>query len=225
MMRPAVHGKMIWRAAVVLFFVCVLCSCSAIGGLFGQNKYDNEAVVRILPTDGEEAETLSEMVRMLSVNSPIIPEFDGIGEAMKSCRDSVLNYMLLKNYGKYTGNIEKLDAAVAEYPQMQITNLIPAREFEETVYAAFGGNWKISNESGRLFIYLDKVSSYTSVTVLNSDPISIEVIELAETENTYRMRVKNTVGDIVSPEYSIVFIKRDDGTAYFKSVKKQTGNV
>lgn len=193
----------------------ILCLTACSGG-----GYAEEETKRTLMTDGDESETLCEMMRMLTVNSPIMPEFDNIGEAMEKCRDSVLYYMLTKNYGKYTGDIERLDAAVAEYPQMQITNLIPAREFEETVYTAFGGTRKISNESGRLFVYLDRVAAYTSVTMLDEDPISIDVIELAETENTYRMRLRCSAGDVTSPEYRAIFVRRDDGTAYFHSVEE-----
>ncbi|MBE6709386.1 MAG: hypothetical protein E7578_09125 [Ruminococcaceae bacterium] len=202
------------RAVLAVILCVVLTSCS-----FGV-EYSEEQVKKELPTDGELAKELSEMIQMLTVNSPILPEFEGIGEAMDSCRDSVLFYMLAENFGKYSGNIEKLDAAVAEYPLMQITNLIPAREFEETVYTAFGGTKKISNESGRIFVYLDKVASYTSVTMLDPDPVDVSVLQLSETENTYRMRVKCSAGEVESPEYTVIFVKREDDTAYFHSVTK-----
>ncbi len=201
--------------AILAVMTAILCLTACSGGGFAE-----EETKRTLASDSNEAETLCEMLRMLTVNSPILPEFENIGEAMKSCRDSVLYYMLTKNYGKYTGDIERLDAAVAEYPQMQITNLIPAREFEETVYTAFGGTRKITNESGRLFVYLDRVAAYTSVTMLDEDPISIDVLELEETENTYRMRFRCFAGDVTSPEYRAIFVKRDDGTAYFYSVEE-----
>lgn len=206
--------KLLRRIVAAVLLCTVLSSCS-----FGI-EYSEESVKRILPTDGEVAERLSEMVQMLTVNSPILPEFEDIGEAMEKCRDSVLFYMLTENYGKYTGDIEKLDAAVAEYPQMQITNLIPAREFEETVYTSFGGTKKISNESGRLFVYLDRVAAYTSVTMLDSDPVDVKIIELAETENTYRMRLRCSADDVESPEYRMIFVKREDDTAYFYSVEE-----
>lgn len=180
--------------------------------------YAEESVTREHYAESDIAHELCEMMRMLTVNSPIMPEFEGIGEAMEQCRDSVLYYMLTKNYGKYTGDIDRLDAAVAEYPQMQIMSLIPAREFEETVYTAFGGTRKISNESGRLFVYLDRIAAYTSVTMLDADPIEVDVISLGETENTYRMRCRCSADEVTSPEYQVIFIKRDDGTVYFHSV-------
>ncbi len=200
------------RAVLAVVLCVILSSCS-----FGV-EYSEENVKRELPTDGELASELAEMIRMLTVNSPMLPEFKEIDAAMESCRDSVLFYMLAESFGKYSGNIEKLDAAVAEYPLMQITNLIPAREFEETVYTAFGGAKKISNESGRLFVYLDKVAAYTSVTMLDPDPIEVSVLQLSETENTYRMRVKCSADDVESPEYTVIFVKRDDDTVYFYSV-------
>ena len=198
----------------------ILVMCCMLGACTDRIPPEEESVSRTLPADGEVAEKLSEMVRMLTVNSPVMPEFDDISEAMEKCRDSVLYYMLTKSYGKYTGDIEKLDRAVAEYPRMQITNLIPAREFEETVYSSFGGTKKITNESGRLFVYLEKIAAYTSVTMLDDDPISVNIEELMETENTYRVRFRCEAGGITSPEYRAIFMKRDDGTVYFYSVEE-----
>jgi len=195
-------------------FLLLLTSCS----FFGHN-YGDEEIISSLPADGEVAKELVDMIPMLSVNSPVLPNFKGATEAMKYCRDSVLYYMLMKSYGKYTGDIKKLDAAVEAYPHMQITSLIPAREFEETVYTAFGGRRKISNESGRLFVYLDKVGAYTAVTILDSDPVKCSVLSLAETENTYRMTVRCSLDGVTAPDYTVVFIKRDEGPAYIYSVE------
>ncbi len=198
----------------LLAAVCILVSCA------GKKDYATEPIVKTVDPDSEIVGELCGMLRMLTVNSPILPEVQSIDDAMESCRDSILYYMLVENYGKYTGDIEKLDLAVAEYPQMQITNLIPAREFEETVYAAFGGTRKISNKSGRLFVYLERVAAYTSVTMVDEDSILIDVSDMVETENTYRMIFRCIAGDVVSEDYRAVFIKRDDGSAYFHSVVK-----
>lgn len=209
------------RILAALVIAATLCGCSAVADMFGVGgSYADEAVIANPDADSEAALMLCDMVRMLSVNSPVIATFDSVTEAMEKCRDSVLYYMLTKNYGKYTGDIEKLDAASVAYPQMQIANFIPAREFEETVYKNFGGNRRIGNEGGTLFIYLEKVSGYTSVSMLDYDPIDVEILELSETEHTYRMRIRNSLGGITSPEYSIMFIKRDDGTAYFRHVRE-----
>ena len=213
-MMSMVLKKICVAVAFAVLVSVVLCSCS------GKIPPEEESVKNMLLTDGEVALELCDMTRMLTVNSPIMPEFDDIGEAMEKCRDSVLYYMLTRNYGKYTGDIDKLDHAVAEYPRMQITNLIPAREFEETVYASFGGTKKITNEDGRLFVYLEKVAAYTSVTMLDEDPVSVDVTSLGETENTYRMTFRCEAGGITSPEYRAIFMKRDDGTVYFYSVEE-----
>lgn len=207
--------------AAALLVAAVLAGCSAVSNVFGVGGgYENESVISSPEYDSEAALMLCDMVRMLSVNSPVIATFDNVSEAMEGCRDSVLYYMLTKNYGKYTGDIEKLDAASEAYPQMQIANFVPAREFEETVYKNFGGNRRIGNESGKLFVYLEKVSGYTTVSMLEYDPMNIEILELSETEHTYRMRIKNSLGDIVSPQYDMLFVKRDDGTVYFKYVRE-----
>lgn len=210
--------RRVFAALLGLVLATALCACAPSG-------YGRESVKTSLPLDGEVAEELCKMLRMLTVNSPIMPEFDSITEAMEKCRDSVLYYMLTENYGKYTGDIEKLDSAAAEYPQMQIANLIPAREFEETVYTSFGGTRKITNESGRLFVYLDKIAAYTSVSILEFEQIDMTLSELSETDNTYRMRFTCSAGEITSPEYTAVFVKRDDGTVYFSQVRKSASDA
>ena len=40
----------------------------------------------------------------------------------------------------------------------------------------------------------------------------------SETDNTYRMRVTLTLGEVTSPAYDIVMINREDKTVYFNSV-------
>ncbi len=196
-----------------------LCSCSVIYGMFGiSSDYRTEPAIAYPEADGETAAALADMISMLTLGSPELPEFKDVVSAMDKCRDSVLFYMLGHNYGKYTGDLKRLDEASEKYPQMTVTNLIPAVEFEATVYKYFGGFRKISNASGQLFVYLDRISAYTAVTVPDVGQVDVNITSLVETEHTYRFNVTCSLGDVTSDEYSVIVVKREDGSMYFDRV-------
>jgi hypothetical protein len=77
---------------------------------FDTHDYEGERVIKEHSTDSEIGEELSDMVKILTVNSTDIPEFKGTKEAVELCRDSVLNSMYSRNFAKYAGNpdVDKL---------------------------------------------------------------------------------------------------------------------
>lgn len=187
---------------------------------FDTHDYEGEAVIETYESDSEKAAELTEMIRTLSINSIDIPTFSGTKEAISLCRDSLLNYMLAHNYTKYTGNIELLDEASAEYPYLRVATLIPADDFENEAYRYFGGKEKVTNENGKLFTYLEKVSAYTTVTEPSATDMEIRVISLEETEQTFRIRFRCSLDGAESDEYFALIIKRADDSCYFKYVEK-----
>lgn len=187
---------------------------------FDSRDYLSEAVTKTYAVDGELAGELAAGVRMLTMNTPSIAEFSSSSEAIGLFRDTLLNYMLITNYSRYTGDIESLDEAAELYPAMQVTNIIPAAEFEQSYYKYFGGSTKISNKSGEYFMYLSKLEAYTAVSEPQTADIAVTVLSLEETDNTYRLRVTLTLGENTSPAYDLLLIKRDDGTYYFKSAAR-----
>lgn len=210
-------------AALILSQALFLSSCGNLNDLmnsmgFDVRDYSAESVTAEHDPNGEKAKELSGYVLMLTLDRPFLPEIDGSQDAIERCRDSLLNYMLVNNYSRYTGNIKLLDNAAEYYPYMKITDVIPSREFEETFYRFFGGSVKISGKSGEYFMYLDKINAYTSLSVPQVKDICVDTLGLSETENTYRMRVTLTLGEVTSPAYDIVMIKREDKTVYFNSV-------
>ncbi len=212
---------------VVLLVISVLSlsSCSVTNEFlatlgFDTHDYEGEAVIQTYDNESEKTEEIREMIRTLSINSPHIPTFDGSKDAVSKCRDSLLNYMLNTQYAKYTGNLDLLDKAIEEYPYLKVATVIPAQDFEDEAYRYFGGKQKVSNESGNLFTYLDKVSAYTTVTTPVESKIEIECISLEETVNTFRFKFRCSLGEETGENYFALIIKRADGSCYFKYVEK-----
>lgn len=187
---------------------------------FDTHDYRGEKVLAVHEPDSEIARTLAEMTRTLTVASPLLPSFSGAKEAADVCRDAVLNHMLKTGYAQYAGNGALLKKAAEAYPQMQLSILIPAEDFASTVYESFGGREKITNKSGAMFRYLDKVAAYTTAALPVNSEVEIRVTLLEETERTYRLYFVNTLDTVTSPEYFALIIKREDGSLYFSELSE-----
>ena len=212
-------------AALCIILACVMLSSCSLGNAilasmgFDTYDYEGEEVEEVLPNDCDEVREVAGMIKILSVNNPTLPTFDSSGEAVESCRDSILNYMMCTGFAKYTGNTELIEEAQAEYPELRLITVIPAGDFEDFVYTYFGGNAKVTNKSGELFIYLDKAEAYTSVTVPIESEIAVNVIACEKTERTYRLKFTCSLGDVTSHVYRALIVNREDGSSYFKSLK------
>lgn len=216
--------KTIVLFALALALCAVLSSCSIGNALlsamgFDTHDYEAEEVEEVLSADSEEVKKYSEMVKMLSVNDPFLPEFTSSGEAVDSCRDAILNYMLSTRFAKYMGNVDLIEKAEADYPELELITVIPTEDFEDFVYTYFGGNAKLSHQDSELFTYLDKSDAYTAVTVPIESKISVEYITCEKTENTCRFKFRCTLGDVTSQIYRALIINRSDGSSYFKSLQ------
>lgn len=212
---------------IPLFFIA-LYGCGARDFLstlgFDTHDYEGEEILETYDGDSEKARELTNMLEVLTVNSPSIASFDGANEAMENCRDAVLNYMLNHEYAKYTGNIALMDQVKETYPQMQISAIIPADDFENFVYTYFGGKQKIKNITSTLFVYLDKVNAYITVAQPQENNIEYNIQKIEETQNTYRIYFTCSLHDEISPLYKTLIIKRDDGNCYFRYLKEYSEN-
>ena len=214
--------------ALIAVLLCsvLLVSCMAtanvvwVRGLLGFDvtDYEHEAAVSELAVDGEESETLCDMVRILSSERGTrLDAFSTTSEAVSLYRDAILGYMHRENYSRYTGNRGELEKAAGAYPQMQLSTLIPEGEFENTVFRYFGGV-SVKNKSGTLYSYLNRAGCYTAPMQARQIDAEIEVSSLVETEHTFRMQFRLADGEEHSDEYTAVFLKRDDGSCYFRSL-------
>lgn len=215
------------RARLLVFCVLLvfpLASCGAAENLLGRlgfdtHDYRGEKLLRAHAPDSETALSLAAMMRQLSVNSPILTPFSGAREAADACRDGVLNQLLETGYAQYAGNRALLSRASDAYPQLQVSVLIPASDFETKVYASFGGSERVVNKSGTMFRYLDKIDAYTTAAMPQPSSVVTTVLRCEETERTYRLTFENSLDGVVSPAYFALIIKREDGSLYIRSLE------
>lgn len=196
-----------------------LCSCSLYDILgIDTHDYAAEESIAMHGSDSAVASEICDMIPMMVQNSPYLYEFDTPSEAAELYRDGILCFILARNFAKYNANTELIAETREKYPTYELTTVIPALDFESTVYRYFGGTASVSNASTKLFTYLDKVDAYVSVGIGVDSDADINITELYETENTYVCTFTLTMNGETSTAYRILCMKRDDGTFYMKSL-------
>ena len=230
-MQNVVHIKQDARRVcviVLLLFLCsvLLVSCVAgpnalwIRGFLGLdvNDYFAEAPLRQLQINGTTATLLTNMVTIIVSDSIYLTPFSGTSEAVRLYRDAILNDMLRDDYSRYTGNREALDAVARKYPYLSAATLISRDDFENVVFRYFGGT-SVSHRNGNTFSYLKRAQYYTSPTQARECTVSVTILELYETEHTYRMQFTLAADGEISDPYTAVFVKRTDGSCYWKALR------
>ncbi len=210
--------KVRWISGMLL--CCVLFSSCGLMDRLGFDTYDymSEAVVLTHGTDGTTAEMLKELLEVLVLDSTKLTTFEKMSDAIPAYRDAVLSYMLNREYAKYSGNTALIEKAAKAYPEYHITQIVPEKEFETTMYRCFGGNVMINHKDGSRFKYLSKVGAYISPVNTETGNFHVEINDIGETPKTYRVRFTVVGENIVSDEYFALVIKRDDNTHYIKKL-------
>ncbi len=212
--------------ALLLFLTALLLvSCVAgsnvlwVRGLLGLDigDYAAEPVERVVPTDGKTAAMLAEAIDFLLDGSARLEPFTGTGEAVRLYRDRILNAMVRSNYALYNGNAKNIQKVHQAYPQMQVVTLIPAVDFENTVFRYFGGT-TVEHQNGHAFSYLPRADVYTTGMSARACTVALELDSIEETANTYRVSF-TLVTEEEQQAYQAVFVKRDDGSAYMKALQ------
>lgn len=210
--------------AILLTFAVLMslggCSLYDVLGI-DTHDYLSEPKIAEHESDSAVAAELYDMIPMMVQNSPYLSEFDTPADAAELYRNGILCFILERNFSKYNANAELIAETRDKYPTYEITTVIPALDFESTVYRYFGGTASVDNESTKLFTYLDKVDAYVSVGIGVDSSADIDIIELYETENTYVCRFTCEMNGEKSDVYRLLLMKRDDGTFYMKSLKKE----
>ena len=222
--RRRIHTTITLIAVLLCSVFLVSCMASAnvtwVRAMLGYDvtDYEAEETVTLLSASDDRVGELCSMVDILSAERGIsLEEFSNTSEAVSLYRDAILGYMLRGNYSRYTGNRDEMERVNAAYPQMQFSTVIPASDFENTVFRYFGGV-SVKNESGELYSYLKRAQCYTAPMQTRATGTELDVQSLEETANTYRMRFTLSDGTECSGIYTAVFLKRDDGTCYFRSL-------
>lgn len=215
-------GKRFLTTLLCLAMVTSCTGCATVTELvdkLGFDTYDymSEEVHTTYETDSDTAATLADMIRILV---PTLVPFDNMNEAISAYRDTVLTYMLESEYARYSGNMTLISKAAEAYPEYQISEIIPAADFEATMYRYFGGSVKISHKDGSRFRYLSKVQAYIALSSPISDDSLVRITSIGETDKTWRVTFTVVQGQVESDPYFVLIIKRDDGTLYFKQLQK-----
>ena len=184
------------------------------------HDYGSENSIATVDKSGEIANEIIDMILIMVQNTPHLKEFDNPADAAELYRDGILCSILERNYAKYNANIDLIERTRELYPTYEITTVIPAVDFESTVYRYFGGTVSVGNRSTDLFTYLDKVGAYVSVGIGVDNGAVIEFSELYETENTYVCTFTSSMNETVAGPYRLVLMKREDGTFYMRSLEK-----
>ncbi len=212
----------IFKIALCGILCLSLCSCTLYDILgIDTHDYAAEQRTKTLESDSEVAKELLDIIPMMVQNSPYLYEFDTPSEAAELYRDGILCFILARNFAKYNANVELISETKEQYPTYELTTVIPALDFESTVYRYFGGTASVSNRSTALFTYLDKVDAYVSVGIGVDNSADIAISELYETVNTYVCTFTCTMNGETSPAYRLLIMKRDDGTFYIKSLQTE----
>ena len=187
-------------------------------GVFGLDveRYGTESCKASLPTEGELADELCDMVEVLTAGSVFLDTFRTPSQAVAAYRDEILNDMLRNHYARYTGTrLLSSDTHVGA----NISTLIPAEDFENTIYRYFGVT-SVRHKSGEVFEYLKEARGYTAPLQAWQSQVAIAIDSLEETEHTYRMVfvVSNDVGH--TQTYLATFARHVDGTLYFYSLEQ-----
>ncbi len=207
------------RIAALFILSGMLSSCTLLDNLgFDTYDYMGESVTATYDGESETAAMLLPLIDILITDSINLPLFDNMGDAIGLYRDAVLRHMLETEYARYSGNTALIEKASAVYPELQITQIIPADDFEATMYQYFGGNVKLNHESGEVFTYLKKVEGYICDMIPKATGITPEILSVDETEKTYRIRFR-CVAEDAEETYHALIIKREDGTLYFKRLE------
>ena len=209
--------------------VCVtFTSCSGGEGMyeklmtalgFDMNDYENEEIVRTLKDDSDTYAEIVKMIGILTLDSARIEPFETPREAASGNRDAILNYMLNTGYAGYSGNSALLEEASREYPQYNITTLIPVSDLESTVYRYFGGDASIRHDNSVRYTYLSRVSAYTTTGQPLSVTVTVKVKNIVETEHTYRVSftLSDENGDTAT--YTSMIMKREDESLYMRYLR------
>ncbi len=213
------------RIFALLLLTGMLTSCGLLDRLgFDTYDYMSESVTKTHDASGETAVMLEELLMVLVTDSPVLPTFESMADAITFYRDAVLEHLLAGDYAKYSGNAKLIERAMKEYPEYQITQVIPELEFESMMYRCFGGDVMISHEDGNKFRYLPDAAVYIPMLAVTDSGYTADVTSLAETEKTYRVRFKvisepdENGNTTASEEYFALVIKREDGTLYIKKL-------
>lgn len=204
---------------IILFILIIitlfLCSCDGLYKALGidKNDYSKEAVTAVLATDDELTDKLARSACIVCYGDGIVA-FDSFQDKADKYIDTVLNYLVGTFYTRYSADRDMMEKFSAAYPELNINALIPVKDYENTVYAHFGGTRKAVVRSTAMYTYLDKIDAFILVGKAPDQTVDYTVREAGETENTYRLTLTFRRGGVSAGTYDVIFRKRSEGDPY-----------
>lgn len=212
------------KKAAAIFAACIIViSVTACGKKKTTADYESETVIGSASENAAVIAELSDKITALTVDSIEMPTFSDMQTAISLCRDSVLNYLLTTKYSRFSGNTSVLQKAAKEYASLNITAAVGTTDFEGELYNLFNHGGNIRHSDTERFRYMPKIEAYIPAVQTQACTYSLDIVSIDETEHTYRMSFYCTRGNDVSPEYLAVFVKRDAGGTYIKSLSQTAG--
>lgn len=204
----------------------LLSSCSVLDSFFSGIGYDThdysvESVIGKAEEGSEKWKEICEMLRILPLDSIHLEKSEGMRDLVSNHKESLLNYMLSRNFEMYAGNSSVLDEINESHPDMNAVYAIPKEDYESEAYRYFGGNIKITHSESPLFAYLEDYGVYVPATGPVRQNIDIRLISADETENTFKLEFSLSSDDR-QENYRAIIVKRDDGTMYFKAIMPES---
>ncbi len=210
--------KFLYKTKAVVFaisLILIFSSCAdGISGLFGVDNadYSNESAIKTHETESEISQQLESVCSVLTFGTGDIVCFSSFKDVWQQYSDTVLCYLAGTYFEKYSADDEMFTLLAENYPELSVNTLIPASDFENTVYRLFGGSTHMKHKSTSRFSYLDKISAYISTGKTAAEYTDVRILSLVETQNTYRAVVRFSQNGFAFPsDYSIIFRKRADG--------------
>ncbi|GEM_PF-6115509 len=196
----------------LLFLIVIICDGGATwlwGRLgFRIHKYDREKKTADLAVDCTTATDLCAILSLLDTSGGV-PTIRTPMDAVKSSRDRILSMTFSQKPAYYMGNADLLAAVEKAYPGRNYFVFIPQADFEQVVYAAFGGRYRVNHTGGSIWKYLPAVDGYTTLYTSSVSDNGLTITSLWEGEGAYHATVRD--GENL---YSALFVKREDGSAY-----------
>ena len=221
--RRASRGSLVLLLVLISVFLvsCVAGSNSLwVRGLLGIDfaDYHRESVLGEVPVDGAVSAQLCDMVDILTLEHQLsLKPFSSTTQAVKYYRDAILNDMLRDDYQLYTGSHAQ-PSDRANLCQPTISMMIPTEDFENAVFRYFGGT-TVQHRDGEIFRYMRQAGGYTTPVQARDPATEVRVVSIVETAHTYRMTFYLEDEGAQSSEYLAVFVKREDSSCYFYSLR------
>lgn len=215
----------------VIIIICIaslmlLCSCESafmksVYAVLGidDHDYEGEAVINTPDLQSDEVKALSDTAKILAYGKDVLP-FDSFSDEADGYVDIVLDYLASVFYSKYSSDKDLLERFSEDYPELNLSLLIPRSDYENTVYRCFGGSKKAVVRSTAMFSYLAKTDAFMLVGQIPVSDASVRVMTAEETENTYRLSVSFSRDGQNTGIYDLIFRKRAEGEPYIWRVTK-----